>query len=145
MADPIIELRDASVRVGDAWALDSLTLTIREGEHAAILGPNGAGKSTLIKLLTLEHYPAVRNGAAPIRIFGRDRWDLFELRAQLGIVSADVHDRFVHGNCRGALSALDAVVSGFFGTQGVFAYQDVTPAMRSRAGEALELLGVAAP
>jgi iron complex transport system ATP-binding protein len=157
----IIELQQASVVLGDARVLDSLTLTIRDGEHTAILGPNGAGKSTLMKLLALEQYPvtpdrettseraatpereALAERPPPIRIFGRDRWEVFELRAQLGIVSADVHDRFVHGNSNGSISGLDAVISGFFATQGVFGHQHVTEAMRDRAAEALELMGVA--
>src|SRR5439155_24577084 len=108
--------------IGGARVLDALTLTIAAGEHAAILGPNGAGKSTLIRLLTLQHYPlAAVNGAPPIRIFGRERWDVFELRSHLGIVSADLHDRFVHGNVAGRITAGDAVLSGFFASQGLFA------------------------
>ena len=77
--NPILELHDASVVLGDARVLDSVTLTIRDGEHTAILGPNGAGKSTLIKLLTLQLYPlAVSHGVPPIRVLGRTRWDVFE-------------------------------------------------------------------
>jgi iron complex transport system ATP-binding protein len=156
-AEPFLELHDASVVLGEARVLDRLTLSIRVGEHTAILGPNGAGKSTFIKLLTLQQYPAVereafpgpperetREGfsratdAAPIRVFGEDRWDVFELRSRLGIVSADLHDRFVHGNANGVLTGLDAVVSGFFATHGVFAHQHVTDAMRRQAMDALE-------
>jgi iron complex transport system ATP-binding protein len=118
--------------------LDDLTLSISVGEHTAILGPNGAGKSTFIKLLTLQQYPlAMSADSSPIRVFGEDRWDVFELRSKLGIVSADLHDRFVHGNSNGVLTGLDAVVSGFFATFGVFAHQRVTEAMRRQAMEAL--------
>src|SRR5260370_23565345 len=138
-SDPILELHDATVVLGAARVLESLTLRVALGEHTAILGPNGAGKSTLVKLLTLQLYPlATSNGEASIRVFGQDRWDVFELRSQLGIVSADLHDRFVHGNSNGIITALDAVVSGFFATHGVFAYQRVTEAMRRQALEALE-------
>src|SRR6185503_20050794 len=49
---PVLELRDASVVKNDRRILDSLTLTIAEGEHTAIIGPNGAGKSALVSLLT---------------------------------------------------------------------------------------------
>jgi iron complex transport system ATP-binding protein len=84
---PLVELRGATVVLGGARVLDGLTLTIPVGQHTAILGPNGAGKSTLVKLLTLQQYPlAGADDAAPIRVFGRDRWDVFELRSQLGIV-----------------------------------------------------------
>ena len=79
-----------------------------------------------------------RAAPSPIRIFGRDRWDVFELRTRMGIVSADLHDKFVHGNSNGVVTGADAVVSGFFATQGVFAHQAVTDAMRARAAEALD-------
>ena len=118
--------------------LDALTLTVPAGQHAAILGPNGAGKSTFMRLLTLQQYPLhEREDATPIRVFGQERWDVFALRSRLGIVSADLHDCFVHGNSNGAVTGLDAVVSGFFATHGVFAHQRVTGSMRRRAEEAL--------
>jgi len=141
----LLELTAASVVLGDARVLDNLTLSIRIGQHTAILGPNGAGKSTFIKLLTLQQYPlATSADASPIRVFGQDRWDVFELRSKLGIVSADLHDRFVHGNSNGVVNALDAVASGFFATHGVFAHQRVTAAMRTQALEALDRVGAAA-
>ena len=140
-----LELNHASVVLGETRVLDDLTLSIHVGEHTAILGPNGAGKSTFVKLLTLQQYPAVEcdgvgraTDRPSIRLFGQDRWDVFELRSQLGIVSADLHDRFVHGNSNGVLTGLDAVVSGFFATHGVFAHQRVTDAMRRWAMDALE-------
>jgi iron complex transport system ATP-binding protein len=135
---PLLEIHDASVVLGATRALDGLTLTIRTGEHTAILGPNGSGKSTLMKLLTLQLYPlAGANGAAAVRVFGQARWDVFALRAQFGIVSADLHDRFVHGNAGGAITGRDAVVSGFFASQGLFSHQKVTDAMRRQAVDAL--------
>jgi len=140
----ILELHDASVILGDARVLDSLTLSIGAGEHTAILGPNGAGKSTLMKLLTLQLYPvATANGLAPIRVFGQERWNVFELRSQLGIISPDLHDRLVNGNVAGRISARDAVLSGYFASQGLFANHRITDAMRAAAAAALELMGVA--
>ena len=137
--EPFLELNSASVVLGDTRVLDSLTLSIPVGEHTAILGPNGAGKSTFIKLLTLQQYPLAGDAdASPIRVFGQDRWDVFELRSKFGIVSADLHDRFVHGNSNGVLTGLDAVVSGFFATHGLFGRQRVTDAMRRQAMDALE-------
>jgi iron complex transport system ATP-binding protein len=142
MQPPLLEIDNASVVLGATRALDGLTLSIGVGEHAAILGPNGAGKSTLMKLLTLQVYPfAASNGTPPVRIFGKERWDVMELRSQLGIVSADLHDRFVHGNASGLITGHDAVLSGFFASQGLFAHQHVTEAMRSAATEALDNMG----
>ncbi len=142
MSVPFLELTDATVILGGTRILDGLTLTIRVGEHTAILGPNGAGKTTFMKLLTLQQYPlAGAVDSSPIRVFGQDRWDVFELRSQLGIVSADLHDRFVHGNSNGVLTGLDAVVSGFFATHGIFAHQRVTDLMRRQSMDALGRVG----
>jgi len=139
---PLLELHGATVVLGGTRILDRLTLTIAAGEHTAILGPNGAGKSTLIRLLTLQQYPLPAvNGTPPIRVMGRDLWDVFALRSQMGIVSPDLHDRFVHGNSSGTISGLEAVLSGFFASQGVFAHHQVTVAMREAAGEALARVG----
>jgi len=143
--EPFLELSNASVILGNARMLDALTLTISLGEHTAILGPNGAGKSTFMKLLTLQQYPLPADDEAPpIRVFGRERWNVFDLRSQMGIVSADLHDRFVHGNSNGVLTGLETVASGFFATHGVFAHQHVTDIMRAQALEALDRVGVAA-
>jgi len=151
----ILDLENASVVLGDTRVLDSLTLSIAAGGHTAILGPNGAGKSTLMKLLTLQLYPVApsedvkgvgadpRVGPPPIRVFGQERWNVFELRSQLGIISPDLHDRLVNGNVGGRISARDAVVSGDFASQGLFGNHHVTDAMRASASVALELMGVA--
>src|ERR1051326_7600003 len=132
---PLLELRDATAVLGGVRVLERLTLTIPAGEHTAILGPNGAGKSTFVRLLTRHQSPLAPDEGAPppIRVLGRDRWDVFELRSQLGIVSADLHDPFVHGNSNGVVRGIDPVVSGFFASQGVFAHQHVPDAMRAAA------------
>jgi len=42
---------------GGAPVLDALSLTIAEGEFAAVVGPSGCGKSTLMKLLAGLQFP----------------------------------------------------------------------------------------
>lgn len=144
MADPVLELSNATVVKDERAVLDGLSLTIQADEHTAILGPNGAGKSALVRLLTHEDRPLARAGrASPVRVFGSDNWDVFDLRSQLGIVSSDLHHRFVFGNNEGRVTADAAVLSAFFATQGILRYGHVTADMRTRAAEALERMGVA--
>ena len=125
------ELRSVSVARGNAIVLHQIDLTIAAGEHVAILGPNGCGKSTLIKTLTCECYPLVTPEMS-VRIFGRDRWDLQELRKRLGVVAADLPGRSTARTC-----GLDTVISGFFSSASLWANLAVTDEMRARAQEAL--------
>lgn len=138
---PLLRLQAASVLKGGRRVLDGLSLKIREGEHTAILGPNGAGKTSFIRLITREDYPlAPDNGDAPLAIFGQDRWNVSELRSHLGIVSTDLQAAFLNRTLPGRTRGLDAVLSGWFASYGVFPHHQVTGAMREQARRALTLL-----
>ena len=114
--------------------LHDIFLRIESGEHVAILGPNGCGKSTLIKTMTCECYPIAQPGMQA-RIFGRERWEVFELRKRLGVVAADIpSERTLHTRGR------DAVISGFFASSTIWPEMHVTGAMRQRADAVLEQL-----
>ena len=140
--NPVLELTGATVIKADRPVLNNLSLTIGVGEHTAIVGPNGAGKSVLVRLLTHEDRAvAPADGSSPVRVFGDDRWNVFELRSQLGIVSADLHQRFVAGNSEGRIRGEAAVLSGFLASDGILRYSTVTDEMRKRAGDALERMG----
>ena len=141
---PILELVDATVVKGGRPVLDRLTLTIEDGQHTVILGPNGAGKSILVSLLTHhERALAPADGSSPVRVFGGDTWNVFELRAQLGIVSSDLHQRFVKGNSEGRITGEAAVISGFLASHGILRYGVITDEMSARAAEALSTAGAA--
>jgi iron complex transport system ATP-binding protein len=139
-AAPILELIDAVVLRGRTRALDGFTLRIDRGEHTAILGPNGAGKSSLMRVLTLEDRPMLPADGQPppLRLFGRDRWDLTELRSHLGVVTGDLDAGFGMSTSRGRVVGLDVAVSGLLGSHGVFAHHAVTDAMRDQGRLALE-------
>jgi iron complex transport system ATP-binding protein len=135
---PILELVNATLIRGRARVLDGLSFTIEPGEHTAILGPNGAGKTSLIRMLTLDDRPrATDNGAPAMRLFGREHWDLGELRTRLGVVTGDLDNSFGMSTSGGRVSGLDAAVSGLFGSHGVFAHHEVTAAMRDQGRAAL--------
>src|SRR5438876_2930771 len=144
MSTPVLELTNATVVKDDRPVLDGLTLAIETGEHTAIVGPNGAGKSILVRLLTHEDRAVLPdNGVSPVRVFGNDRWDVFELRSQLGIVSADLHQRFVAGNSEGRIRGEAAVLSAFLASDGILRYGVVTEEMRRQAAQALDRMGAA--
>src|SRR6202165_2268840 len=88
----LLDLQNISVMRGQKTVLEDFSLLIRGDEHVAILGPNGCGKSTLIKTITRECYPVARAGSS-MTILGQERWDVFELRSRLGIVSNDLMSR----------------------------------------------------
>lgn len=48
---PLITLRHAGVRFGNAVALRDVSLTLSRGECLALVGANGSGKTTLLRLL----------------------------------------------------------------------------------------------
>jgi len=132
-----LELEHVNVARGDRVVLHDLNLNIRAGEHVAILGPNGCGKSTLIFTITCQIYPIVQPGMR-VRIFGRDRWDLTQLRKHFGIVAAGPFGSELPGERTAVTTGLDAVVAGFFSASTLWPNLHVTEEMRERATEALQ-------
>lgn len=67
-AQPIIDIRDVSIRLGQAWIHKNLNLTIEKGEIIAIVGGSGAGKTTLLREMLMLTPPT----SGSIRIFGEE-------------------------------------------------------------------------
>src|SRR5213082_28032 len=132
----LLSLAHVTVMRGDRVALHDINLEIASGEHVCILGPNGGGKSTLIKTITRECYPLVREGSC-ISILGRARWDIFELRSMLGIVSPDLL-----ASCTTDATGRDVVLSGFFSSTRIFPHQHPDSNHLERANAALARLGI---
>jgi iron complex transport system ATP-binding protein len=133
--DPIVDLKHVHVARGSNIVLHDLSLRIDAGEHLAILGPNGCGKSTLLKTITCEVYPLVRP-ETNVRIMGRERWDLTQLKRRMGVVAAELP-----GKPMLSTTGLDAVLTGFFSSSTLWPNLKVTPQMRERAEEILALVG----
>ncbi len=53
----LLSLQEVSVRFGEPFILDRVSLQIERGERVCLLGRNGAGKSTLLKLINGELMP----------------------------------------------------------------------------------------
>jgi iron complex transport system ATP-binding protein len=129
---PFLHLAHVNVARGDNVVLHDINLSVNTGEHIAILGPNGCGKSTLIKTITCECYP-IALPETKVSIFGRERWDLTELKKRLGVVSPELPGRpTLHTTGR------DSVLTGFFSSSTLWPNLTVTEEMRERAEEALK-------
>jgi iron complex transport system ATP-binding protein len=128
---PLLDFLNLRVMRGQKIALDDFSLRIGAEEHVAILGPNGCGKSTLIKTITRECYPVARADSS-MSILGEETWDVFALRARLGIVSNDMML-----TCTGDACGRDVVLSGFFSSIGIFSNHTVDAGQRESADAAL--------
>jgi iron complex transport system ATP-binding protein len=127
-----LHLAHVNVARGENIVLHDINLSVNAGEHIAILGPNGCGKSTLIKTITCDCYPIVQPDTT-INIFGRERWDLTELKKRLGIVATELPGRHTL-----TTTGRDAVLTGFFSSSTLWPNLTVTEPMQTRADEVLE-------
>lgn len=55
--DPLLAVRDVTVRFGGIRALNSLSFNIDNGQILGLIGPNGAGKTTLFNCLSCLYRP----------------------------------------------------------------------------------------
>jgi iron complex transport system ATP-binding protein len=134
----IIEIKKVTAYRGTTRVFHDLSLDIAHGRHTAILGPNGAGKSTLLKLLSREIYPVNRQDSY-IRVFGQERWNVFDLRAHFGIVSHDLQHEYL-----GYIRGLSVILSGYYSSLDTWEHQQFSAADRARAEQVMEVLGIAA-
>ncbi len=121
--DTIIDFENIYVNYGMTTVLKNINLKIKSNENWAILGANGSGKSTLMKLFSHDIYP---NTKYPFKkeIFGKDRWDIFELKKYLGIITNDLQEKFEY-NAK-SQTALDVVLSGYHSSLGVYKHHNVS-------------------
>ena len=132
---PLLEFEHVTVIKGDKNVLDSLSVTIEEGEHIAILGPNGAGKSSFIKAVNREYYPQPHDDVI-FRVRGEEFWDVFAMRSFIGIVSNDLQYTYTR-----EVVGREVILSGFFSSIGLFNHT-ITPAMEKRTDEILQFLEI---
>ena len=138
-SNTIINFENIYVSYELSPVLKNINLQIKEGQHWVILGANGSGKSTLIKLISNDLYP---NTKYPFKkeIFGKDRWSIFELKENLGIITNDLHNYFEKQGS--FLTTYEVILSGFFSTIGIFKHQDFTEVQHQKALEVLEFLEI---
>jgi len=82
VTEPLLEVRDLSVRFGGIRAVSGVSLAFGAGEILSIIGPNGAGKTTIFNVVTGLYRPTT----GEVRLRGRPISLLPPYaRAQLGV------------------------------------------------------------
>ena len=132
----IIDFQNVTVFQGRNKVLDDFSLTIDESQSTVILGPNGSGKTTLLKLLNRELY-IVEEKNSSLKIFEKDRWNVDELRSNLGVVSQHLQ----YGYSSSAIG-LYVVLSGFYSSDGIWQHQEFDESKLDRAKEVMDLLSI---
>ena len=136
--DKALELRNVSVVRDGRYILKSVDLDIMKGENVAVIGPNGSGKTTLIKLLRGDIHPYYdEDSPASMRIFGMERWNLFDVRSRMGVVSMDLQNMF-----RTDTKVYEVICSGFFNSLDVFRNHTVTDEMVSKVHSCALMMGI---
>ncbi len=133
---PIIDIQRATVYRGDTRVFTNFSLSLPEGEHVAILGPNGAGKSTFLKLLSGEVHPMTLDHTR-VRLFGEERWNVWDVRKKLGIVSSDLQRDYLI-----CAAGRNVVLSGFYASNDTYDHQTFTQAQVTRANDVMRELGI---
>ena len=135
MTDEVLALDNVSVTRGDKTIIDSISLTVRDGERWVVLGPNGAGKTTVLQLATGRMYPT----SGEVHILGEKlgRLDVAELRSRVGLASSALE-----GRIQGRERVKDVVMTAAYGMIGRWreAYDDFD---ETRAEDLLAAFGVA--
>ncbi|MGE3620364.1 MAG: ABC transporter ATP-binding protein [Acidimicrobiia bacterium] len=57
MSDPILVVRDLTLRFGGVTALHEVSFEVGRGELFAVIGPNGAGKTSIFNCVSAVHRP----------------------------------------------------------------------------------------
>lgn len=99
-----------SKKFGSSYALEDISLELKQGEFAFIVGPSGAGKSTLLRVLTREAF--ITSGKVMVGnmdITKIKNKDIPALRRKVGVVFQDfklLDDRTVFENVALTLEVL---------------------------------------
>lgn len=108
---PIIEFRDADISNGDVTIIESLDLSVSEGEFIYLTGKVGSGKTSIIRTVIGEN--PVTGGIARVGKFDLTQLKKKQipyLRREIGVVFQDFQilmDRTVEDNLRFVLEATD--------------------------------------
>src|SRR6056297_3337149 len=148
--EPLLDIHHIDVYRGDTQVFADFSLQIERGCSTAILGPNGSGKTTFLKLFSRELHPAAgssktgsenagekKSRESWIKSYGRELWNVWELRRRFGIVSHELQERYLAGTIgRGV------ILSGYHSSVGTSVRQEFSKEQSLQAEKIMERLEV---
>lgn len=133
MAQFLLDIKNATVYLGENKVLKDISWTIRPKQNWAVVGNNGSGKTTLLRLVFGELLP-IEGGT--VHWFNNRVWNgLLNIREQIGFVSADFQNNYDYNP-----TGHDVVISGLFSSVGL--WTSVTEKQKKLAMEALDFLAI---
>jgi iron complex transport system ATP-binding protein len=132
-SQPVIELRNITLRRGDTEILRDITWRVDAGTCAAIFGPNGSGKSTLTRVISGYMWPT----SGEVHVLGQHfgEANLNDLRHSIRLVQPG--GEFSPDP---ALTARQVVLTGFFATLAL--YDQPTPDQERQADDLIDRVGL---
>ncbi|MCA1771706.1 MAG: ATP-binding cassette domain-containing protein [Halomonas sp.] len=134
-SQPLVKLKQATIRYGDTVIVDKLDWTIEQGQHWQLSGPNGSGKTCVLSLITGDHPQCYTND---IFVFGFQRGNgesIWQIKQFIGYVSTALQWEY-----RVSTSCKNVIISGFYDSIGM--YTKATDNQKQIADQWLELLGM---
>lgn len=130
-----LELINIDFQRGDTPILTAINWSVQQSESAAILGPNGCGKSTLLRIAAGYLWPT----HGRVKVLGKTlgEYPINRLRQRIALIEASAIYPFDE-----AMTSLDVVCSGFFGTLTI-AYTNPSVRQWRFAREMLKTVGLA--
>ena len=124
-----IEMKGVHVRRGPVHILAEVEWSLPTGARCVVLGPNGSGKTTLMRVVTGFMWPS----EGTVEVLGQrlGQTDVRQLRKRIGVV--DPSEQY---GVDQELTALDAVLTGYFGTLGL--YEPTTAEQQDHAEHLLD-------
>jgi molybdate transport system ATP-binding protein len=135
-----ITLHAVSVRRGDTWALQDVSLDFKAGERWALIGGNGAGKTQLLKLLATDVWPTPTGREARRYRVGRREIDLIAAKQGIAYVGAELQDKYARYDWN--LNVADLLATGLHRSD--LLRQQVTAAEQRRIASMLALCRLSA-
>jgi molybdate transport system ATP-binding protein len=132
--DPLVKIRNASIRYTDSLIFENLDWRIQAGQHWQLTGPNGSGKTCLLNLITGDHPQCYIND---IFVCGYQRGNgesIWDIKQHIGYVSSTLQWDY-----RVSISCKNVIISGFYDSIGL--YTKATDLQKETAMSWLRILG----